>query len=257
MKNLNKLLPNTLSKPLSIALLFGAVHSQAAMITFDENLLAPDTFFDPQANTSFISGGTSFEHNWNTTFNCCWGNFTYSNKQDTTTVGFTNDRSAITGTGVGSGQDNYGVSFGNASVSFNGATQVQSAYITNTTYSYLAMKNGDDGFGGVKGPFVAGDFFTLTISGLDQNDNIISAFDFSLADGSNVLDSWALVDFSSLGTVYGLSFSYSSSDIGDFGINTPSYFAIDNIDIQAVPVPASAYLFLSALCGLMIRKARR
>lgn len=233
---------------------FASVQSQAALITFDDNALAADTFFAPEGNTSFISGGTSFDHTWS--YDCCWGNFTYSNKQDTTTIGFTNDRSAITGTGVGTGQDNYAVSYSNASINFAGATHVESAFITNTTYAYLAVKNGEDGFGSVKGPFEAGDFFKLTINGLDQNENIISTFDFALADGSDVVDSWTLVDFSSLGTVYGLSFSYSSSDVGDYGINTPTYFAIDNIDIQAVPVPASALLFLSALAGLAIRKVR-
>jgi hypothetical protein len=231
-----------------------SAQSQAAIITFDDNALASDTFFAPANNASFISGGTSFDHTWS--YDCCWGNFTYSNKQDTTTIGYTNDRSAITGTGVGTGQDNYAVSYSNASINFAGATHVESAFITNTTYAYLAVKNGEDGFGGVKGPFEADDFFNLTINGLDQSENIISTFDFALADGSDVVDSWTLVDFSSLGTVYGLSFSYSSSDVGEYGINTPTYFAIDNIDIQAVPVPASALLFLSALTGLAIRKAR-
>ena len=240
---------------LTITALVSSTQAQAAIITFDDNALAADTFFAPGAQTSFTSGGVSFDHDWN--WDCCWGNFTYSNKQDTTTAGFGNDRSAITGTGVGSGQDNYGISYGNASLNFAGATQVQSAYITNTTYAYLAVKDGNDGAGYVKGPFTEGDFFTLTIDGLDQNDNVISTLDFSLADGSNVVDSWTLVDFSNLGTVYGLSFSYSSSDVGTFGINTPTYFAIDNIDIQAVPVPASALLFLSALTGLAIRKIRR
>ncbi|MDA8962925.1 DUF4465 domain-containing protein [Pseudomonadales bacterium] len=247
--------PYTLPKKIVLAAaLVVSAQAQAALITFDDNALTSDSFFAPQDNASFNSAGTSFDHTWS--YDCCWGNFTYSNKQDTTTVGFTNDRSAITGTGVGIGQDNYAVSYSNASINFAGATQVESAFITNTTYAYLAIKNGDDGYGAVKGAFEAGDFFNLTINGLDQNENIISTFDFALADGSDVVDSWTLVDFSSLGTVYGLSFSYSSSDVGDYGINTPTYFAIDNINIQAVPVPASALLFLSALAGLAIRKVR-
>lgn len=247
---------NKLIKPLlASATLLTAVHSHAALVTFDENPLAIDSFFNPQAATSFTSGSVSFDHAWN--FDCCWGNFSYSNKQDTTTAGFTNDRSAITGTGVGAGQDNYGVSFGNASISFGSANIVQSAYLTNTTYTYLAVKDGNDGFGVVKGPFDENDFFTLTINGLDQSNNIISSFDFALADGTDIVDSWEFVDFSVLGAVYGLSFEYASSDVGSFGINTPTYFAIDNINIQAVPVPASAYLFLSAIAGLAIRKNRR
>ena len=259
MNNKNALQPTLSITALTFTALINSVQAQAAVITFDDNALATDTFFAPSAQTIFTSGGVSFDHDWN--WDCCWGNFTYSNKQDTSTAGFGNDRSAITGTGVGSGQDNYAVSYGNASLNFAGATQVESAYITNTTYAYLAVKDGNDGAGYVKGAFTEGDFFTLTINGLDQNDNVISTFDFSLADGSNVVDSWVQADLSSLGTVYGLAFSYSSSDVGEYGINTPTYFAIDNIAIQAVPVPASAFLFFSALLsvvtGSAIRKARR
>ena len=258
MNNKNALQTTLSITALTLTALVSSVQAQAAIITFDENTLTADTFFAPGAQTSFTSGGVSIDHDWN--WDCCWGNFTYSNKQDTSTAGFVNDRSAITGTGVGSGQDNYGVSYNNARLNFAGATQVQSAYITNTTYTYLAIKDGNDGANFVKGAFTEGDFFTLIINGLDQNDNIISTFNFSLADGSNVVDSWVLTDLSSLGTVHGLSFSYDSSDIGEYGINTPTYFAIDNIAIQAVPVPASAWLFFSALLsvvtGSAIRKAR-
>ena len=86
----------------------------------------------------------------------------------------------------------------------------------------------------------------------------LNTVDFDLANGANVVDSWELVDLSTLGTVYGLSFGLSSSDNGDWGMNTPAYFAMDNLDIQAVPVPASALLLTSALSlfGLFRRKTR-
>jgi hypothetical protein len=42
----------------------------------------------------------------------------------------------------------------------------------------------------------------------------------------------------------------SSSDEGDFGMNTPAYFSVDNIQIARVPEPASILLLMSALLGM-------
>ena len=80
--------PYTLPKKIALAAaLVASAQAQAALITFDDNALASDTFFAPQDSASFISGGTSFDHTWS--YDCCWGNFTYSNKQDTTTLSHT------------------------------------------------------------------------------------------------------------------------------------------------------------------------
>ncbi len=235
------------------ALLTAASSTQALVVDFDDNTLAADTFFNPAAAASFTSQGVNFDHAWN--FGCCWGNFTYSNRTDTTTAGFTNDRSAITGDGAGAGQDNYGVSFGGgAYIDFGQSTLVNSAELTNTTYAYLSMLNGD----GFAKQFEAGDFFRLTINGLDSGGGIISSVLFSLAEGTDLVDEWTFVDLSALGSVHGLSFDYSSSDVGQFGINTPTYFAIDNIDIQPVPAPGALILFASALAGFAgFRDARK
>ena len=243
---------NIIAKKILLAFtsLFLTIQSQAIVVDFDDNVLSPNTTPAITGAGSFISNGVTFTNNWNSAWNCCWSNFTYSNQTDTTTAGYLNDRSAITGTDV-SGNGNYAVAYNNSStdanIQFGSATQVNSAYFTNTTYAYLAVADGNDGFGGVKGPFEMGDFFTLTIRGLAQNGSVLNTVDFDLADGANVVNSWELVDLSTLGTVYGLSFGLSSSDNGDWGMNTPAYFAMDNLNIQAIPVPASALLLTSAL----------
>lgn len=231
-----------------------AASANAVTVTFDDNVLAPDTFFDPQANATFTDGGITFDHSWNTTFDCCWGNFTYSNRTDTTTAGFTNDRSAITGVGA-SGSSNYGVSFGGgATIDFGPAVQLVGAEFTNTTYAYLSMLNGD----ALVDAFDENDFFDLTINGLDGAGNVISSTVFALADGTDIVDQWTFVDLSVLGVVKGLSFSYSGSDSSTFPSGTfldiPTYFAIDNIEYQVVPVPAAGWLFLSALVALIARR---
>lgn len=228
----------------------------AAVITFDDLTLAPNTQFRNSTTTTFSSGGATFDYD--APFgDCCWSGFTYSNKTDVTTAGFANDGSAITGDGVGAGQDNYAVGFTTlAHLEFDTEQTLVGGYFTNTTYAYLAMSAGDDGNSPpfVKGPFGEGDFFTLTITSFDANNALINYVDVALATGSDILDEWLYVDLGNLGTAKSLRFGFSSSDVGAFGVNTPTYFAMDNL--TTVPVPAAAWLFATAMgaAGIFRRK---
>jgi hypothetical protein len=123
---------------------------------------------------------------------------------------------------------------------------VPSLKITNTTYAGISMRDGDSyakKFGSVNNAqgqpdgTNGEDFFKLTINGLSFSDEIVSTLDVYLADfryADNaqdfILNTWKSVDLTSLGNVYGLSFYLQSSDIGDFGMNTPAYFALDDLD---------------------------
>jgi len=83
---------------------------------------------------------------------------------------------------------------------------------------------------------------TLIIKGIDVNGDYTGTVDFYLADyrfdnnsEDYIIDNWTWVDLSLLGDVVGLEFSIDSSDKEAFGINTPAYFAMDNLN--AVPIP--------------------
>ena len=78
----------------------------------------------------------------------------------------------------------------------------------------------------------------MTITGKDADEDVTGVIEFYLADfrfddnsEDYIIDAWTAVDLSSLGQVKTVEFSVSSSDTGDF-INTPTYFAIDNIAID-------------------------
>jgi len=239
------------------AMTLAASTTQASLASFDDLVLAPESFFAPDMDTSFSSGNAEFTHNWNETFDCCWSGFTYSNTTDTTTPGFTNQFSAITGDGV-NGSSNYGIANpGAAGVSrldFSTATIVEGAYFTNTTYAYLSMRDGD----GFATAFDLGDFFTLTVTGLDEFDSVTNSVNISLARDANLVDAWIWNDLMPLGEVFALEFSLASSDVGTFGMNTPAYFAIDNLtSVSAVPVPAAVWLFATGLFGLIAVARRR
>ncbi len=208
-----------------------------------ENLSLPvDSFWNgSDLSGEFMSGGFKFMNNYDTTYSS-WSGFAYSSMQDTTTADFMNQYSAITGEGADS-SDTYAVAnlFGSAEVYFS-KTTLTGFYVTNSTYAYLSMKNGDDfakKFGGESGDDA--DFFKLSIVGKDTTSDYSDTLDFYLADyrfsdnsQDYIVKDWEWVDLSSFNEINKLEFKLSSSDVGDFGMNTPSYFCMDNLNDTAV-----------------------
>lgn len=219
---------------------------QAQQVADFENLeLAPNTYWNgaPVNEAPFSSGDASFENKY---VKSQWGSFywskgfAYSNKTDVSTAGYLNMYSAITGKGV-NGSSNYIVSQNNSVIRFQQYPYhkpVTGLYITNGTYAALSMQSGDDyakKFGGASGDDK--DFFRLTITGFAQGQELAQKVTFYLADFRNddnskdyIVKTWKWVDLSTLGAVDSLKFSLSSSDVGEYGINTPLYFCIDNFD---------------------------
>lgn len=110
-------------------------------------------------------------------------------------------------------------------------------FIANTTYAFNSMKNGDafaKKFGGASGNDA--DSFVLYISSfklgnLLQRQRIILA-DYRFADNNKdyILDSWVPVKIVGRDSIV---FELKSSDNGQFGMNTPGFFAIDQIGMSS------------------------
>ena len=194
-----------------------------------------------------------------------WDNWACSRKTDVTTGDFTNQFSAIAGTGA-SGSVQYAVGFPSfttnlCTISLANPGTVQGAFFTNTTYDYLSMLNGYNGtkkFGGDTG--TDPDWFKLTITGEDSSGVTHGPVDFYLADFRDpdpqnhyILNQWTWADLSSLGNdVQTLQFKLTSTDNGDFGMNTPGYFAMDDLIVGSVPEPSTFVLLAIAALGLLI-----
>lgn len=186
-------------------------------------------------NSAYVEKGITFHHNYDQK-NESWDGFAVSNKTDKTTAGYGNMYS-VYGDGGADNSAKFGVAslFGATAFSFAGKSEriVDHVYITNSTYAYLAIKDGNDGgFGGVTA-FAKGDWFRLTINGYDAKGTETGEETLYLADYRGdepfILQEWKKVDLTGLGEVNKVTFSLHSSDTGDYGINTPASFCIDNI----------------------------
>lgn len=242
---------NALLRTTSFSLLTAAsCLAHSATVDFENIILSAESNTPVTFDGNIDSGGASFAHNYtpfldasgNVVFEA-WDGFAVSNITDNSTPGFGNQYSAITGSGANS--SNYAVSFCfscSTFVDFGGDVIVNNAEFTNTTYTFTEISNGNNAFG--LSPFSAAnnDFLKVTVAGLDSFGVTTNALEFFLADGDDFVDFWKLVDLSSLGVVAGLKFDVTASQAG-----APSYFAIDNLNYQAVPLPAGIYLFASSV----------
>lgn len=208
-----------------------------------------------------------------------WNGFSISNVNDPTDAGFMNQYAAITGvgagTGVGGSPDNYAVASGhldqkaNEVQSFNfdpanpaqlamlpniqlpAGYKIESMDVTNATYAAMSMLHGDP-FAKQFGP---GDYLQLNVYGTNAaGQPLPNHVDFYLADflngASTIVQSWTPLDLSALSSATTLYFNLQSSDVGDFGMNTPATFALDNLQIAAVPEPTS-FVLLAGLAVLL------
>lgn len=220
------------------------------------------------SNVEFFNGYTPGFGSWN--------GFSWSKVTDTTTPGFANQYASFTGGGSdGAGGTitgtNYAVGFGNQTF-FNlpEAAELQSIDVTNTTYAGISMRDGDSfakKFGGASGNDE--DFFKLTLTGfedLNLSGSTTGALEIYLADyrfsdnsKDYILDTWNQFDLTDLGSARSVGFSFTTTDNGDFGANTPLFVAIDNLNysINSVPEPAAPLALSIWALALVARRSRK
>jgi len=237
-----------MKKALLIILTFSAFCLNAQTESTFENFgLSTDEFIkDAGIDGGFSDGNVFLPNNYNAAYDS-WSGWAISATTDVTTPSFMNDLSAITGGGY-NGSTTYAsvFAFSPTMVNLEGDAiggQVAGFYITNSTYAYLSMKDGDGfakKFGGTTGDDP--DFYVLTIKGFENGSLKNDSVDFYLGDyrfEDNSMDylinDWTWVDLTSLGNVDSLQLSLNSSDVGAFGMNNPAYFCVDNILTTDMP----------------------
>lgn len=223
--------------------------SKAQLIADFEDLTLPtDSFYLDSTSAPFESSQIIFHHDWTySQWGDYWSNgFSYSNMTDSVTSGYSNMYSAKAAKGY-NGSSNYVVGQSSSIIKSNGVGEQffgQGVYVTNATYTYNSMRDGDafaKKFGGATGNDP--DWFKLLIrrysAGVLMNDSIefyLADFRFSNNSQDYILKTWEYVDLTSFGVCDSLEFSVSSSDVGTFGMNTPAYFCLDNVAINPIVI---------------------
>ena len=220
-----------------------ALVNRAQVVSDFENLrLSDDSYWAGTASSgdsTFSSGDANFPNTYNSQWSYWEDGWAYSNVADSVTSGSANQYASRAGSGYGQ-SSNYAVGKNGAKIILTGEDDdkaLDGVYLTNSTYATISMENGDNfakKFGGESGN--DSDWFLLTIKGYRDGNMTTDSVNFYLADfrsDDNSLDyivkDWKWVDLKPLGGVDSLEFSLNSSDVGQFGMNTPAYFCFDNL----------------------------
>lgn len=228
-----------------------------------QNLVASfDTLTLPGANSFYLNSSAQltdlgfndayvhFPYYYDTSWGGFWSHgFSYSNITDSVTSGPANQYAAKPAGGYNS-SPNYVVVNGSsnmlsllpAPMPLSGGQRVlQGCYVTNSTYAYNSMRDGDaigKKFGGASG--TEPDWFKLTVRGFANGVFTAHTVEFYLADFRDtalsnhyIVQDWQWLDLSPLGAVDSVKYELSSSDVGQWGMNTPAYFCMDDFTTVA------------------------
>jgi hypothetical protein len=235
----------TMRKFYLMAVMTAAFFSLSAQrtATFEDVELPDSSFYNGSDGAGgFTSGDFWFPLDYNSTWDS-WSGFSLSNMMDTVTPGYQNQYSSIAGGGAG-GSEKYVTVYdsGELNLILQEDMKINGFFITNTTYAYLAMKEGSDWtkkFGGSDG--TEPDYFKLMVWGRTPAGHFTDTIEYFLADfrfedpnEDFIVKEWEWLDLASLGLVNVLNFSLESSDVGEYGMNTPAYFCLDDFT-GAVP----------------------
>lgn len=243
----------------------------ATVVDFEDLSLAANSYeYGANLKGSFTSASAVFNNFVDPVYGS-WEGWAYSNQTDSATPGFGNQYSAyLLPLGDTSSTNQFGIAFTtpytipDVHVVLPAGQRATSIDLTNMTWPALIIQDGDPY--NYARQFVAGDWFKVTISGQDGNGNSVGTpVDFFLADYRGILGApdilvhqWMTVDLSSLGDARVLVFTQDSTDKGGNGVNTPTYVAVDNLVLAAVPEPATWLLAMlgSAFFMLVVRRRR-
>lgn len=225
--------------------LFTATAQTNSTLDFETFTLSAGATYSPGTSTPFQQGDASFQYKYSSGY---WsGGFAYTRVNDSINGTYTNLYGVRAYNGY-TGSATYVVGQNHAVLNLTAPqTTVNGFYVTNTTYAYKSILKGDqfsrkfgDTTGTGSGTTIAQgsypDYFKLIVRGYKNGSLKSDSATFMLADYTftnnaqdYVLNSWQYVNTSGLGEVDSLVFSLRSTDAGAFGMNTPGFFAVDNM----------------------------
>ena len=176
----------------------------------------------------------TFPVNWTPAW-ASWSGYGASNRTETTYVAetmFTDQFNNITGTAHSGNNFMVLYTFGEQ-ITFDKPVTVKGFWYTNDAWTVDAILNGD---GMTPGKFEAEDFLNCVVYPTPAEDILSGArHEIALAKDGDYVKTWQYCDLSDVDAfknIKALSFSFEGSKNNDYGLTTPSYICIDDIDIE-------------------------
>lgn len=231
---------------LTLVLSVSAFSQNFATTDLEGHLTAPETFDNGSGlQGNFIFDPIILSNTYNSDWQS-WNGFAISNITNNTTGGWGNQYASFTGGGHNS--ESYAVHYPSGEINLFAPGKIDSFFVTNTAYTAISMRDGDDfskqfgsiyGADGIEDGTNGEDFLRLWVicEGIGMIKDSIEFYlaDYRFADDLEdyIVDEWVKIDLTTLPIeTVKVSFRFESSDVGIFGINTPTYFAIDDVSYQ-------------------------
>ncbi len=206
------------------------------VIDFEELSLEPESSWNgSDLNGSFTSKYFTFYNVFDPDWSY-WEGFAYTNETDNTTYSWENMYSSAAGGGA-LGSENYATFYAGGFYSASGISidrdiapeTISGMYVCLNANASLYMEDID---------YYENEqhWFKLIIKAINsdldfamEREIILADYRFNSLPGYKI-DNWQYIDLTWIENADSLYFEFQSSDIGDWGINTPTYLCIDEIN---------------------------
>ena len=205
--------------------------TKVAVVTFEGAAWTPYVFTDYGESGKFFGGGWIVS-SYNSKDLAAYGSYSYD-----LYVYNAENADAVKGGGH-NGSDNFLVGFGNADETRDNrptlefadgkARTVKGCYVNSTCYILNIMRNGNP----LSPALGDEDEVFIYATGYDAAGAETGKVSLSFAKKDKMIDTWTAWDLSSLGEVTKIRFSISGGPENEYGMTTPTYYAIDDVTVE-------------------------
>ncbi len=214
-------------------------------VDFEELTLDPESHWNGSDGSGmFTSGGWNFMNEHDAGFGS-WMGWSYTNETDNTTYNWQNMYSSAPGSGF-LNSENYATAYvmsdwmnNNQPIpcvvqrSDNQPVEMFGTWICLNANASLYMDY--DNYYSNNGYYlklIVYAHMSEMLPAIVTQEYLLADYRFENSEYDFKFDNWHYIDLSSLNSAYKLEFVLVSEDFGDYGLNTPGYFCIDNFNSE-------------------------
>ena len=203
----------------------------------DESGEKVDNFGSEAFECNYKEDIVNFPVTWTPSW-ASWSGFGVSKRTETTYAAETMATDQFNNiTGKAHGGDNFMVVFTfGEQITFDKPVKVKGFWYTNNAWTVDAILNGD---GMTPGKFEAEDFLNCVVYPTPAQEDIMSGarLEIPLAKDGDYVKEWKYCDLSDVvafHNIKALSFAFEGTKKNDYGLTTPTYICIDDIEVEYV-----------------------